>query len=256
MTCSGGTLNASVTKPATAVVDGYGTAPSIAGQPVHTRHMQALINLTPIYGNSLNKAIFANSSLQFNNQTTLTGNTGPDADVYTNGNFVCANNQNFAGSVLAQGSITITGTCTIAGDAWAKLARVEHVRVERLDRWSGALEHQQHCAAEQLQRQRHAARCRQHHLGWLLGQRQVLREHLVGRATLRVPVPDPPRRQRDDGHLAGTGLHRRRRQRLRLGAQLHHDQEQDHQHLRPERLQDAAAHDLSRAASRATTTSR
>lgn len=121
MTCSGGQLNASVNKPATAVVDGYGSAPSIAGQPVRTRHMQALINLTPIYGNSLNKAIFANSSLQFNNQTTLTGNSGPDADVYTNGNFVCANNQNFAGSVHAQGSITITGTCTIAGDAWAKL---------------------------------------------------------------------------------------------------------------------------------------
>jgi len=83
--------------------------------------MQALINLTPVYGNSLNKAIFANSSLTFNNQTTLTGNSGPDADVYTNGNFACANNQNFAGSVLAQGGIAVQGTCTIAGDAWAKL---------------------------------------------------------------------------------------------------------------------------------------
>ena len=120
MTCSAGVLNAAATKPATAVVDGFGTAPSIAGSPVRTRHMQAALNLTPVYGNSLNKAIFANSSLAFDNQTTLTGNSGPDADVYTNGNFTCANNQNFAGSVLAQGGITIQGTCTIAGDAWAK----------------------------------------------------------------------------------------------------------------------------------------
>jgi len=120
MACTSGSLNASVNKPATAVVDGYGSAEAIAGSPVRQRHMQALINLTPIYGNSLNKAIFANSSLTFNNQTTLTGNTGPDADVYTNGNFVCQNNQNFAGSILAQGTLTVQGTCTIAGDAWAK----------------------------------------------------------------------------------------------------------------------------------------
>jgi Tfp pilus assembly protein PilX len=121
MPCSGGVLNASSVKPATAVIDGIGSAQPIAGRAAKERHMQALINLTPVYGESLNKAIFADASLTFNNQTTLTGNTGPDADVYTNGNFVCANNQNFAGSVLAQGSITITGTCTIAGDAWAKL---------------------------------------------------------------------------------------------------------------------------------------
>ncbi|HET9945862.1 MAG TPA: hypothetical protein VFR56_09430 [Actinomycetes bacterium] len=125
MTCSGTTLDASANKPATAIVDGYGSAQPIAGSPVRTRHMQALINLTPIYGNSLNKAIFANSSLTFNNQTTLTGNTGPDADVYTNGNFVCQNHQNFAGSILAQGTLTVQGTCTIAGDAWARGA-VDH----------------------------------------------------------------------------------------------------------------------------------
>lgn len=121
MACSGGTLNASSVKPASATVDGFGSAPAIAGQATRERHMQALVNLTPVYGDSLNKAIFADASLSFNNQTTLTGNSGPDADVYTNGNFVCANNQNFAGSVHAQGSITVQGTCTIAGDAWAKL---------------------------------------------------------------------------------------------------------------------------------------
>ena len=75
--------------------------------------MQALINLTPIYGNSLNKAIFADGGLAFDNQTTLTGNSGPDADVYTNKHFTCENNQNFAGSVYAQGDLTIGNGCTI-----------------------------------------------------------------------------------------------------------------------------------------------
>ena len=121
MPCTGGVLDASSIKPASAVVDGYGAAPAIASQPAVQRRVQAMVNLTPTFGTSLNKAIFADGSLSFNNQTTLTGNAGPDADVYTNRNFVCANNQNFAGSVHAQGSITVEGTCTIAGDAWAKL---------------------------------------------------------------------------------------------------------------------------------------
>lgn len=122
MSCTAdGTLDATTTKPATAVIDGFGSAQSIAGRTARARHVQALVNLTPVYGESLNKAIFADSSLTFNNQTTLTGFQGPDADVYTNGNFTCSNNQNFAGSVLAQGTITVAGQCTIAGDAWAKL---------------------------------------------------------------------------------------------------------------------------------------
>jgi Tfp pilus assembly protein PilX len=122
LTCTAGTLNALSIKPATAVVDGYGTAQPIAGQPTSQRRMQALINLNPVYGDSLNKAIFANSTLTFDNQTTLTGNRGPDADIYTNGNYTCANNQNFAGSIIAQGSLTVQGACTIAGDAWARLS--------------------------------------------------------------------------------------------------------------------------------------
>lgn len=120
MACTAGTLDASAVKPSSALLDGYGAAPAIAGQPARQRHMQALVNLTPQYGTSLTKAIFADGNLTFNNQTTLTGNSGPDADVYTNSNFTCANNQNFAGSVNAQGGISVQGACTIVGDAWAK----------------------------------------------------------------------------------------------------------------------------------------
>jgi hypothetical protein len=102
------------------VVDGYGTTNALAGAPVKTRHMQSLINVTPVYDKSMNKAIFADGNLTFDNNTTLTGNSGPDADVYTNSNFACANGQNFAGSVNSQGNITVQGACTVAGDLWAK----------------------------------------------------------------------------------------------------------------------------------------
>ncbi|MEP6761426.1 MAG: hypothetical protein ABJA93_08685 [Sporichthyaceae bacterium] len=114
------TADTGVNTPVTAVVDGYGTTNALAGAPVKTRHMQSLINVTPIYDKSLNKAIFANGNLTFDNNTTLTGSSGPDADVYTNTNFACANGENFAGSVNSQGNITVQGGCTFAGDLWAK----------------------------------------------------------------------------------------------------------------------------------------
>lgn len=109
-----------VNAPVSAVVDGYGTTNALAGAPVKTRHMQSLINVTPVYDKSLNKAIFADGNITFSNNTTLTGNNGPDADVYTNSNFACANGQNFAGSINSQGAITVSGACTVAGDLWAK----------------------------------------------------------------------------------------------------------------------------------------
>ena len=105
-----------------AVVDGYGTASAPSGgAATSSRHMQALVKLSPVYANSLDKAIFSEGNLTFTNQTTLTGDgSGANADVYTNANFVCANNQNYAGSINSQGNVTVQGTCTIAGDAWAR----------------------------------------------------------------------------------------------------------------------------------------
>lgn len=105
-----------------ALVDGYGVAQGPGGGTTSSnRHMQALVRLTPVYANSVDKAIFANGNLTFNNQTTLTGDgNGANADVYSNSNFVCSNNENFAGSIYTQGSFTVQGGCTVAGDVWAR----------------------------------------------------------------------------------------------------------------------------------------
>ena len=81
--------------------------------------MEALVNLNPVYGVSLSKAIFANGVLNFSNKTTITGNNGPDADIYSNQSVACANNENFAGSVYSQGDIGISNACSFAGNAWA-----------------------------------------------------------------------------------------------------------------------------------------
>ena len=108
-----------VNRPVQALVDGYGTTNAIAGGGVRTRHIQALVNLTAVPGAPLDKAIYAQSDITLTNQTTLKGTNGANADIYTNKDFKCANNENFAGSVTALGKITVEGSCTIAGDAFA-----------------------------------------------------------------------------------------------------------------------------------------
>lgn len=82
-----------------------------------SRKMEALVNLIPVQ--LLNKAIFADGSLSFSNRTTLTGQNGADADVYSNRSVDCANNENFAGNVYSQGDISISNSCTFAGNVWA-----------------------------------------------------------------------------------------------------------------------------------------
>lgn len=121
MPCTGGVLVTTPTAyPAQARIVGDGETNQLAGGTTNLRRMEALVNVSPVYGDSLNKAIFAHGTLVFKNQTTLTGSSGPDADVYSNEGFTCANNQNFAGSIYAQGTITVQGSCTVAGDLWAE----------------------------------------------------------------------------------------------------------------------------------------
>jgi hypothetical protein len=78
------------------------------------REFETLAALKPKYSTDLNKAIFGNARVTVNNNFDLYGQNGPDADVYTNGNFTCANNEHLRGSVVApQGSATLANTCTI-----------------------------------------------------------------------------------------------------------------------------------------------
>lgn len=103
--------------PARALIRSNSTTNTLGGgSSKGNRTMEALVLLKP--GNE--KAIFANGNLSFDNRTRLTGNEGADADVYSNSNFTCSNNEDFAGSVSSQGSVSIANACTFAANVWAK----------------------------------------------------------------------------------------------------------------------------------------
>jgi len=107
--------------PVKALIRSTATTNTLGGGGSHgVRTMEALVNMTPVNGNSLSNAIYANGSLSFDNKTTITGDTGPDANVYSNADFACANNENFAGSIYSQGNITMQGSCALAGNIWAQ----------------------------------------------------------------------------------------------------------------------------------------
>lgn len=93
--------------------------PRGGGLPV-TRTMETLVQLKPKYANDLDRAIFGNSGVQVSANFDLYGQNGPDADVYTNGDFACSQNEHFRGSIYAQGSISLSNSCTIDVTANAK----------------------------------------------------------------------------------------------------------------------------------------
>ncbi|MDC7120796.1 hypothetical protein OMK64_04530 [Cellulomonas fimi] len=93
----------------------------IAGTQPAERTVETLVRLNPSFGNDLDKAIFGNAGVRLANQANIYGQDGqPDADVYTNGDVTCSNNQHYFGSISAQGQIRLENTCTIEVDAHAR----------------------------------------------------------------------------------------------------------------------------------------
>lgn len=104
--------------PASAVIRSRASTNTLAGGSSRgDRTMEALVNLVP--ATALGKAILADGNLDFTNKTTITGNNGTDADIYSNKSVTCANNENFAGNVYSQGDVVIQNTCTFAAGVWA-----------------------------------------------------------------------------------------------------------------------------------------
>lgn len=108
--------------PVKAVVRSVATGQSLGTVRPARRVMEAVLQLAaPSVGLQLDKAIFSNSSMTVANQATVSGSSaGADADIHTNGSFTCRNRQSFYGSVTARGSISMSNSCFIAGDAWAR----------------------------------------------------------------------------------------------------------------------------------------
>jgi Tfp pilus assembly protein PilX len=103
-----------------ALIKSVSVATPAGGGSRATRSVETLVQLSPKMANDLDKAIFGNSGITIGQNFDLYGQSGPDADIYTNGDFSCDNNQRFRGSVIAQGTITLANKCTIDVDAWSR----------------------------------------------------------------------------------------------------------------------------------------
>lgn len=109
-------------QPTWAVITSTGKpAHQLAGTVPAIRKMQSLVRLTALHADGFTNAVYGESGLSFQNQATITGHVGADADLYTNGNFSCNNNQSYAGTIYSQGSINFT-QCSVQGDLYAKNA--------------------------------------------------------------------------------------------------------------------------------------
>jgi hypothetical protein len=67
--------------------------------------MEALIQLTPVPSTGLTKAIFSDQIFWPQNATTVLGNSGNDANVYSNTDVKCAGTLTVNGSIYAQGVV-------------------------------------------------------------------------------------------------------------------------------------------------------
>jgi hypothetical protein len=103
------------------LVKSVATSTPAGGGLAVRRAFESLASLKPKFSNDLNKAIFGNAGVTIGNNFDLYGQSGPDADVYTNGDFSCTNNEHFRGSVIApNGRISLSNTCLIDVNAYAK----------------------------------------------------------------------------------------------------------------------------------------
>lgn len=92
---------------------------SLAGQAPARRTVETLLNLTPVIHNSMQKAIFGNAGVNASGNLSVTSGA-KNADVYTNGDFVCNGNEVYQGNLTAAtGSITMQNSCQVIGNVSA-----------------------------------------------------------------------------------------------------------------------------------------
>ncbi len=113
--------NVATTELAQAAISATTVSDPIVGQAPARRTIETLLRLQPTYDNGLDKAIFGDGGVTLANKADIYGQDGqPNADVYTNGNVACNNNQHYYGSIFAQGTVSMSNTCTVEVDVEAK----------------------------------------------------------------------------------------------------------------------------------------
>lgn len=126
---SGGTLAGDTPTFAVRIVS-TGSVPVTGGTTKRVMETQA--QLTPRRG-LFDKALFSIDSPAINNNLTIWGQVGNDANFFTSGDWHCKNAFRIEGSLYVQGTLQMDNTCSVAVDAWAtnnismnNQARIDH----------------------------------------------------------------------------------------------------------------------------------
>ena len=118
--CAG--IKAGAVRAYSALISATARSEALAGQAPAARSMEMLVSMEPEFANDMNAAIFGDGGVVLDNRAEIFGENGqPNADVYTNGNVSCRNNQKYHGSIYAQGSVVLESTCWVAVDVYAGL---------------------------------------------------------------------------------------------------------------------------------------
>ncbi len=107
--------------PVRAMISSVATTGSASSSTRSTRRMEALVNLSSVGGNILDKPFLGDAGVSINQAGTIRGNAGNDADVYSNGNFTCGSSPVIEGSVFVPfGSALLDNSCRTLADTWAR----------------------------------------------------------------------------------------------------------------------------------------
>lgn len=115
-----GAVRTGTTRAYSAIVRATATSEAMSGQAPATRAIEMQMSLDPNFAADMNKAIFGYGGVKLDNHADVYGQNGqPNADVYSAGNVECRNNQRYHGSIYAEGSVSLAGTCWVAVDVHA-----------------------------------------------------------------------------------------------------------------------------------------
>jgi hypothetical protein len=114
--CAG--VEAGAVKAGSAKIVVTSTSNALAGQSPARRTVETLVNLSPVYKNSMDKAIFGDAGVVASGNLSVTSVT-KNADVYTNGDFACQGQETYEGNLTAQKTVSMQGQCTVTGNVLA-----------------------------------------------------------------------------------------------------------------------------------------
>jgi hypothetical protein len=120
--CTGQSQGGSSPQPTALITSTGNSVPALA--PNAKRTMQSKVRMRAVYG-GLAQAIFSDNSPTTKNNLTVNGVSSDDANVYTNGSWLCQNPGTVHGAIYAAGttdgagSITMANNCQASKDIWA-----------------------------------------------------------------------------------------------------------------------------------------